>query len=289
MGPGGGFSSIGGSADSIGAEPTDVLLADFDRDGILDAAVACRSTNAVSVLRGRGDGSFTDRVDYGVADGPVSLAAADLDDDGAPELLVACDRANVVTILHNIRGNLPTPTLVSLIDSRADASGAHLTWDASGLPALAATVERRDGAGPWATLAQLAADGMRRMHLDDAQVEPGRTYLYRLSYVDQGVTRYSAETAVSIPARAGLALAGARPNPADAGLRTSFSLPDAAPATLELHDLAGRLLTRREVGALGAGEHAVALGEGLALRPGLYWIRLVRGAQALSARAALVR
>jgi hypothetical protein len=127
------------------------------------------------------------------------------------------------------------------------------------------------------------------MHLDDAQVAPGHTYFYRLAYLNQGITRHSAETAVSIPMRAGLALVGARPNPADASLRAAFSLPDGAPATLELHDLAGRLLARREVGALGAGEHVVALGEGLALNPGIYWIRLVRGARALTARAALVR
>lgn len=289
MGPGGGFSSIGGSADSIGSEPTDVLLADLDGDGNLDAAVACRSVNAVSVLRGHPNGTLSDRVDYGVADGPVSLAAADLDGDGAPELLVACDRSNVVTILRNMSRDLTTPTLVSLVESRVDASGAHLTWDAGGLPGLSATAERRDGAGPWAPLAQLEADGMRRLHLDDSQVEPGRTYFYRLTYLDQGVTRRSAESSVSIPARAGLALAGARPNPADASMRAAFSLPDAAPATLELHDLAGRLLDRREVGTLGVGEHVVALGEGLGLRPGIYWIRLVRGARSLNARAALVR
>jgi hypothetical protein len=212
-----------------------------------------------------------------------------MDGDGAPELLVACDRSNVVTVLRNMSRDFPTPTLVSLVDSRADASGAHLTWYAGGLPGFSATAERRDEAGPWAPRAQLEADGTRRLHLDDAHVEPGRTYFYRLAYLDQGVTHYSAESPVSIPARAGLALAGARPNPADASLRATFSLPDATAATLELHDLSGRLLARREVGALGSGEHVVALGEGLALRPGIYWIRLVRGAQSLNARAALVR
>ncbi|MBI5709004.1 MAG: hypothetical protein HZC42_01695 [Candidatus Eisenbacteria bacterium] len=85
------------------------------------------------------------------------------------------------------------------------------------------------------------------------------------------------------------ALRGMSPNPgARAGLMR-FSLPDAAPSRLELFDMAGRRLWSREVGRLGAGEHAVRLADGAWLPPGIYLARLVRGEMVASARLAIVR
>ena len=86
----------------------------------------------------------------------------------------------------------------------------------------------------------------------------------------------------------GLALAGARPNPASDRLTVSFSLPDASPARIDLWDVAGRRLRTREVGALGAGSHVVDLA-GERLPAGIYLIRLTRGDRALSARAVVIR
>jgi hypothetical protein len=87
------------------------------------------------------------------------------------------------------------------------------------------------------------------------------------------------------PARAGLALAGARPNPARAdGVSLVFSLPDDAPAALELFDLAGRRVASRDVGVLGAGEHVVELAARRPLSPGLYLARLTRGGDRRTAR-----
>jgi hypothetical protein len=86
-----------------------------------------------------------------------------------------------------------------------------------------------------------------------------------------------------------LALAGAAPNPAPAGAaRVWFTLPDAARATLEVIDVAGRRTMRREVGALGAGRHVVDLGAA-APAPGLYFLRLARGGTVLTTRMAVTR
>jgi hypothetical protein len=74
-----------------------------------------------------------------------------------------------------------------------------------------------------------------------------------------------------------LALRGARPNPAAGQASIEFTLPDAAPATLELLDIAGRRVWSQDVSALGSGAHRVQVGSGCALAPGLYVVRLNRG------------
>jgi hypothetical protein len=68
-----------------------------------------------------------------------------------------------------------------------------------------------------------------------------------------------------------------------------FALPDAAPAILELFDVAGRRLWSRDVGSLGPGEHEVRLGDGAWFPPGLYLTRLTQGDHMATARVAIVR
>jgi hypothetical protein len=86
-----------------------------------------------------------------------------------------------------------------------------------------------------------------------------------------------------------LGLAGAVPNPARGQVWASIVLANAAPATLELMDVAGRRVFRREVGALGAGPHVVPIAAQPTLRAGLYFLRLSQGPQVLHARVALIR
>jgi hypothetical protein len=57
----------------------------------------------------------------------------------------------------------------------------------------------------------------------------------------------------------GLGLRSIAPNPSRGEMRVTFSLPDDAPAHLELFDLAGRRLASRDVGAFGAGTHEVEI------------------------------
>ncbi|TMQ58626.1 MAG: T9SS type A sorting domain-containing protein [Candidatus Eisenbacteria bacterium] len=89
------------------------------------------------------------------------------------------------------------------------------------------------------------------------------------------------------PGTWGLGLEGAIPNPTFGVIQTWFTLPSAEPASLELYDLAGRRVARRDVGALGPGRHMVALAPGR--RPGLYFLRLAQGGRVLSARVVLIR
>jgi hypothetical protein len=85
------------------------------------------------------------------------------------------------------------------------------------------------------------------------------------------------------------ALEGVRPNPAFGGrLLVHFALPNGAPATLELLDVAGRRVRERAVGAMGAGRHVVDLSGSERLKPGLYFLRLTQGANQRVARATLM-
>ena len=93
---------------------------------------------------------------------------------------------------------------------------------------------------------------------------------------------------VEPPAVAMMSLRGATPNPASAGrFVVRFTLRDGSAARLDLIDIAGRVVRTRDVGAMGPGSHALDLGAGEALRPGVYFIRLRQAGQELRTRAAV--
>jgi hypothetical protein len=84
------------------------------------------------------------------------------------------------------------------------------------------------------------------------------------------------------------ALHGTLPNPSGPDLRIAFTLPEAAPATLELLDLAGRRLESQEVGSLGPGRHVVQLGRRGSVPSGLYVVRLTRAGRSLTMKAVVI-
>jgi hypothetical protein len=67
-----------------------------------------------------------------------------------------------------------------------------------------------------------------------------------------------------------------------------FSLRDGASARLELVDLLGRVVQRRDLGAQGPGRHEVVLDRSLT-PPGVYWLRLFEADRVASARVVLIR
>jgi len=75
-------------------------VADFNRDGIVDAAVASFETDQVAVFLGNGDGTFRRPTYYSVGRGPESLAIADFNHDGNLDLATNGEGANpVISIL----------------------------------------------------------------------------------------------------------------------------------------------------------------------------------------------
>ena len=113
-----------------------VELGDLNGDGVLDLVTA--STNidngggSASVLLGRGDGTFADRVDYLGFGARNSLALGDLDNDGVLDLVMADEERALVSVrlgrgdgTFATRVNYatgPSPSFVTLGDLNGDGA-----------------------------------------------------------------------------------------------------------------------------------------------------------------------
>jgi VCBS repeat-containing protein len=81
------------------SSPTDVAVGDFDRDSDADLAVVNGGDDSVSVLLGKGDGTFGAPANLTVGDAPRSVAVGDFDDDSDLDLAVANYSGNNVSVL----------------------------------------------------------------------------------------------------------------------------------------------------------------------------------------------
>src|SRR5437667_368437 len=94
---------------AVGMAPVSVAVADFNGDGKLDLAVASYhvwdnsklgfTNGIVSVLLGKGDGSFRAAVNYSAGMRPFSIAVSDFNGDGKPDLAVANFISGDVSVL----------------------------------------------------------------------------------------------------------------------------------------------------------------------------------------------
>jgi hypothetical protein len=183
----------------------------------------------------------------------------------------------------------PTPALVSLQSAAAEPGRVRLVWAGHGAGALEAAVQRREAASAWEPHGAAVPEGGDRLSYVDTSVEPGRRYGYRLAYQDESSEQFTAETWVEVPLAPELALEGLRPNPSLGPTRVAFTLPAAGDARIEVLDVAGRRVARRDVGPLAAGRHVVELAEARSLAPGVYVIRLSFAGRTLQARGVVMK
>src|SRR6266699_1255197 len=73
----------------VGLNTQSIAVGDFDGDRKADLAVANRSSGTVSVLLGRGDGTFQTAVNYAAGYQPSSVALGDFNGDGKTDLAIA--------------------------------------------------------------------------------------------------------------------------------------------------------------------------------------------------------
>src|SRR5262249_55381291 len=104
-------------------------VADFNGDGIPDLAVANSQSDNISILLGKGDGTFAPAQNYLVGGYPQSIALGDFDGDGIPDLVTAGWMAAVSILIGNGDGTFQVsrdfeagafPVAVALSDFNGD-------------------------------------------------------------------------------------------------------------------------------------------------------------------------
>jgi hypothetical protein len=183
----------------------------------------------------------------------------------------------------------PDPVLPDLAAPRVEAHPRDVTleWRVPTAGDYAGNVERRLGAEPWQVLGRGLSDGAGAVRFVDADAAPGAHYEYRMRWDAGASSATTAPAPIDVPALR-FALARAT-NPSLDGLAVAFSLPDAAGAKLEVLDVAGRQVVSRAVGDLGAGDHVLQLARPGTILPGIYIVRLTRGAESRTTRVSIIR
>jgi hypothetical protein len=178
--------------------------------------------------------------------------------------------------------------------SSASPTSAHVEWDITDNASPYGAVYRRQGTGPWTSLAIAQADASGQVTFDDGTVTAGGQYDYMVVIPSEKGSQFGGETNVTVPTvtgvrpqeRAGLVLDQVLPNPVRAQFAVSFVLPDDGPARLELYDVNGRRVMERAVG-MGAGRHTVTLGAARDFAAGLYFLRLSSRGASLDQRVVI--
>ncbi|MBX9258963.1 DUF4347 domain-containing protein [Desmonostoc muscorum CCALA 125] len=87
----------------VGLRPYSIVVGDFDKDGKLDLVTANKSSQSVSVLLGKGDGTFKPASTFSTVGfnglSPSSVAVADFNKDGKLDLVTANNLSNNISLL----------------------------------------------------------------------------------------------------------------------------------------------------------------------------------------------
>lgn len=260
-------------------------------------------------------------------DPATPTALGDHDGNGVPDLMVKFNRLALeltvpegdsvsVTVTGTVGGHAFSGTdyiRVRRVVVSAPLAGSHLTagavtevrWQTpSGVTVQsAALLHSQDGGSSWSLIASGQPNtGSYAWTVPSVPTDLAKVAVVLVESADAsgeivdgvlGVSEaFSIEGVVGMGdrglAQLALAIQGGSPAPG-AQLRVEFALRDGSPARLELMDVAGRVLRSRQVGALGPGTHSLAISDGEALRPGIYFLRLTQGGGEVRARAAVIR
>ncbi|WP_251955889.1 DUF4347 domain-containing protein [Nostoc commune] len=87
----------------VGLRPYSIVTGDFNKDGNTDLVTANKSSQSVSVLLGKGDGTFNPASNFSVVGfnglNPYSVAVADFNKDGNTDLVTANNTSSNISVL----------------------------------------------------------------------------------------------------------------------------------------------------------------------------------------------
>lgn len=87
---------------AIGVAPSDVDLADINKDGHLDAVAVCTSPSRLLVMLGDGNGLFVPMDGPALESVPFGLEIEDVDEDGIPDVVVISDHGPEAPLVREI-------------------------------------------------------------------------------------------------------------------------------------------------------------------------------------------
>jgi hypothetical protein len=181
--------------------------------------------------------------------------------------------------------DIPTPVLASLIDASVDDEGVRLRWWVPQLANSGGMVLRSQRDGAWSSIGTAIPVSSDEVDFRDPNVQPGHVYGYRLVGTAASQPFVTSDAWIAVPGPKSLALEAVSPV-LGAAPRLRVTLPDNAPATLMVTDIAGRRRASLPVSMLGAGTHALVLEP---LPPGIYLATLTQSGERRSTKLVVAR
>lgn len=303
--PGNGDGTFGAVAHfKTGSRPTRLGVRDFDADSVLDIAALDAADDAVTILSGHGDGTFG--LMHNVATGPLplSMAVGDLDRDSVADLVVSSAGDGVFGPSVWVRlgqgdGTFGSPIIYPTPWPWVDVVVTDLDGDGN---------EDVVGAVPdgHAVQVMLGAGGGMLGALSTHDVRHGALWLAaddfdRDGHPDVACSLFQSDSvAVLIGATGRLGIDGgfremgracelrlASENPGRGGVRFEVWLAEPGELSVDLNDVAGRLVGAIELGRQDRGWHGCRWAG--ALEPGMYFATARAGGSSETRRVVVLR
>ncbi len=126
---------------TLGENPTDILIADFNRDGRRD--VAALSSAGLAIFLGTSAGELSGGTNFNVGGEPFSFTALDYDADGRTDLAVTLNNQSNVSLLRgNGNGTFDAPRAVARPANSREIISADFNGDGRGDLLIAAGNDR---------------------------------------------------------------------------------------------------------------------------------------------------
>ena len=123
-----------------GAEPSFIIVEDFNRDGEEDLIVTNSGDNTLSYFKGKGDGTFKDQIIIRTGEDPICIVTADFNNNGYLDLAVLNYRDQTINIYFNSRFGNFRKTKITLKPGKIPINMESGDFNRDGISDLAITM-----------------------------------------------------------------------------------------------------------------------------------------------------